>query len=81
MRPVPLHLRRVPWNLSLALPLKKEAKRFPLPGGVKWSDVFQVVVMAVVAEIKGVPKAEFRKLLSRHPQGDVIRAWALNVLS
>ena len=66
---------RVMLNITMAPELKKQLKRVPLPPGVKWSHVFQVIMMAAVANKKNMPQAEFRKQIEANEKYKLVKEW------
>jgi len=65
--------------MSLTPYLKKEMKRVPLPEGVTWSEVFQVLLLAAIADKKGYSDEKLREQVADHPHGVVIRTWLKEV--
>lgn len=55
--------------------LKKQIRKVPLPEGVKWSNVFQVMLMAAVAEKKGISDYDFKKQLAKNEKYVKVREW------
>ena len=72
-------INRVAINMSMPADLKKELHKIPRPRNVSWSEIWQVMMMAAVAERKGLSDAQFQKQLAAHPKGDVIRDWIRKV--
>ena len=64
-----------PVTLSITEELHKEMHRIPLPKGVKWSDVFQVLMMAALSDKKKETQAEFMKRLLKHERGVEVYNW------
>lgn len=62
-------------NITMLPALKKQIKSVPLPPGVKWSHVFQVMMMAAVANKKNIPQEEFRKQIDANEKYKLVRQW------
>ena len=63
------------FNLSLPESLKGMMGEVELPVGVSWSDVFQVLVLGLVAEKYNLSDEKFKAVLYQHPKGKEIREW------
>jgi hypothetical protein len=62
-------------NITMAPELKRQIRRVPLPPGVKWSHVFQVMMKAAVAEKMNMPQDEFRKMIDADEKYKLVREW------
>ena len=70
---------RVCLNLTLPSALKKAMKSVPLPEGVKWSDVFQILVLAAVADKHDWSDEKLTLAVERHERGMVVKKWLKEV--
>lgn len=63
------------FSLTMPAELRRQIKDIPLPKGVKWSDIFQVLLIGALAEKKGLSQKELLAKVYEHPQGREIRDW------
>ena len=61
--------------VSVPEELRREMKRLDLPKGVKWSDVFQVLLIAALSDKKGETEAQFMRRLLEHERGPAVYNW------
>lgn len=66
---------REQFAMTMPSMLKKQMKRLPLPEGVKWSDVFQVMLTVAVMDKKGSTDEKIKAEVLKHKHGVVIREW------
>ena len=68
---------RTGFELSIDEVLLKEVKRYPLPAGVTWSHVFQVLVLGALADKRKWSRDRLLQEVQKHPHGKEVRRWLL----